>query len=165
MIKYIVITILLFIQSDLFANDVAWNFEINNNNEEELIYSSYIFSNNLDNFFSVYCEDNQNELYFLMNIKKEIFPEELNVVTVYFDNDRSVEYQLAVDYNKNSLFFNKSSFYIGYNNYYQFPDFINNIKTKNNITFLSRLDERHLFSFDLKNSFNSLNLLKQHCVV
>ena len=162
MFKVFTILFSLVLIGNLFASEPSWDFEIDKG-EDTNHYSSYVFSHNYDNFLSVYCDDNQQDLYFLMQLKKEKFPQEINYVTVYFDNDRTFEYQLAVDYNKTSLFFNKSSFFIGYNNEYKFSNFIDDIKRKNTITFLSKIDGIEIYRFNLKNSFNSLKNLKENC--
>ena len=103
----------LFLLTILFSFNIqaeTWSFE-KNDTEEGINYSSFVFSENYEDFFSIYCSDNDNEVYFLVNFKDEnLFADQEDLINVYFDNDRTNEHVLVVDYDKGSAFFNKSSF-------------------------------------------------------
>ena len=157
---------LFFLVISLFIFNIHaenWDFE-KTRYDDGYKYSSFVFSNNYNDFFSVYCSEVSDSVYFLINFKDEtLFNEEESFVNIYFDDDRTNEHVLVADYSKGSIFFDKSSFFIGHNNTYSFEDFINYIKKSKKITFLTKINKRRTFDFKLKNSFNSLNKLSQHC--
>jgi hypothetical protein len=163
-IKIILLLILLFLNFDLLSEEKIWGFEINKESEKTN-FSSYVFSNDYNEFFSIYCTEEDNEVYFLVNLEKKLLKKEKNLVKVYFDNDRSKEYDLFVNYNEDSIFFLKSSFYIEYNNHYNFDNFLNNIKKNKTITFMFQSDNNYRLQFKLNNSFNALNSLKKVCSI
>ena len=55
----------LFLLTILFSFNIqaeTWSFE-KNDTEEGINYSSFVFSENYEDFFSIYCSDNDNEVY------------------------------------------------------------------------------------------------------
>lgn len=156
----------LFLIISLFVFNInanGWDFE-KTESEEGYNYSSFVFANNYDNFFSVYCSENSHYVNFLIHFKdKSLFNEEVNFVNVYFNNNKQNEYNLVANYDKGSIFFDNSSFFIGNNNHYNFNSFVNDIKKSKTITFSTNLNETKSFDFNLKKSLNSLNKLSKYC--